>query len=202
MPKLLYARAPVDEQEERQVRKLAGSRHAPGDWIMHARMVVRSWAGERTTAIAAALHCHPQTVRERLARFNADGLDGLGDRPGSGRPPRLTETERSTIVALAQSTPAGRLQQRADGSLRADDPEQDAHWTLDALTAAVRAHGVQVARSQIRRILRREGVRWRHTHSWAASKDPDFVPKEQRSSRSTPSRARDPRPAAPTNSVR
>ena len=199
MPRLLFARAPQDAAEERQIRKLAGSRHAPADWVVHARMIVRSWAGERTGVIAAALDCHPQTVRERLVRFNAEGLDGLGDRSGGGRPARLTEEERSTLVALAQSIPPGRLVQRADGTMAAADPEQDAHWTLDALTAAAQARGVQVGRSQIRRILRREGVRWRHTRTWASSTDPDFVPKEPRSSRFTPSRARTRRPSALTS---
>ncbi len=42
MPKLLRARAPQDEKEERWVRKLAGSRHGPADWILHARIIVRS----------------------------------------------------------------------------------------------------------------------------------------------------------------
>src|SRR5213596_1140477 len=98
MPKLLRARPPVDAVEERRVRKLAGSRHAPGDWIRRARMVARSWDGRRTVAIAAELGCHPQTVRERLVRFNAAGLDGLGDRPGPGRTRRLTEAERSAVV--------------------------------------------------------------------------------------------------------
>ena len=36
MPKLLFARAPLDEKEEYQIRKLAGSRHAPADWITRA----------------------------------------------------------------------------------------------------------------------------------------------------------------------
>src|SRR6478736_3016000 len=101
MPKVLCARAAVDAEEERTIRKLAASRHAPGDWIRRARMVARSWAGLRATAIAAELGCHPQTVRERLARFNAEGLGGLGDRPGAGRKRRLTETERGRILALA-----------------------------------------------------------------------------------------------------
>jgi hypothetical protein len=104
MPKLLFARPPLDATEKRQVRRLAGSRHAPGDWILRARMVARRWAGERTSAIAAALGCHPQTVRERLARFNAEGIDGLGDRPGGGRKPRLREAERGALIALARST--------------------------------------------------------------------------------------------------
>src|SRR6266496_6131538 len=91
VPVLLFARPPVDAAEERTIRKLAGARHAPGDWIRRARMIARSWDGRRTTQIADQLGCHPQTVRERLHRFNAEGVDGLGDRPGPGRPRRLTE---------------------------------------------------------------------------------------------------------------
>lgn len=52
MPKILRVRAAQDEKEEQQVRKLAGSRHGPADWILHARMVARSWDGERVEAIA------------------------------------------------------------------------------------------------------------------------------------------------------
>ena len=115
MPKLLCARDAVDAENERKVRTLAASRHAPGDWIRRARMVVRSWDGLRTSAIAAALGCHTQTVRERLARFNAEGLDGRGDRPGAGRKRRLTETGRGRILALARTTPPGRLMRQREG---------------------------------------------------------------------------------------
>jgi DNA-directed RNA polymerase specialized sigma24 family protein len=75
MPKLLHARAPQDAAEEHKVRKLANSRHAPADWIMRARMIACSWDGLRTTRIAEELGCHPQTVRERFHRFNAEGLE-------------------------------------------------------------------------------------------------------------------------------
>ena len=201
MPKLLVARRPRDEVEERQVRKLAGSRHAPGDWIQRARMVTLSWAGWRVPAIAAELRCHPQTVRERLVRFTAEGLDGLGDRPGAGRKPRLTEGERGTIIAVARSTPPGRPVIQGD-RLLAEEIDGDAHWTLDALTEAVRAAGVRVARSQVRRILLKEGVRWRHPRSWTTSSDPEFVPKGQRSSRSTPARPRARRSSTSTSSAR
>lgn len=126
MPKLLHARRPQDVTEEQQIRKLAGSRHAPGDWIRRARMIVRSWDGLRTTAIAAELGCHAQTVRERLVRFNAEGLDGLGDRSGAGRKPRLTETERSTIIALVATPPPGRLVRDGGGVLAARDEGREA----------------------------------------------------------------------------
>jgi hypothetical protein len=107
MPKHLTARPPLDTNEERQVRKLAHSAHAPADWIVHAKLVARSWDGLRTRHIAAELHCHPQTVRERLHAFNDRGLDGLGMKPGSGRQPRLTNLERSTILALVKRPPPG-----------------------------------------------------------------------------------------------
>ncbi|MGH7429342.1 MAG: helix-turn-helix domain-containing protein, partial [Candidatus Methylomirabilaceae bacterium] len=134
MPKFLYAHPPRDAEEERAVRKLSNARHAPGDWILRARMITGSWQGLHTTAIAALLGCHPQTVRERLARFNAEGLDGLGDRPISGRPPRLTEDERSRIIALAGRIPPGRPVRGNDGELGAADEAGPPEWTLDALT--------------------------------------------------------------------
>jgi transposase len=185
MPKLLVARPPYDAAEERQIRKLASARHAPGDWIRRAQMIVRSWQGERTAAIAGALQCHPQTVRERIARFNTEGIDGLGDRPGAGRKPRLTEAERGVVIALARSTPPGRLTRQPDGRVGAGRPDQPAQWSLDALTAQARARGIVIARSQVRRILQKEGIRWRRTHSWATSTDPAFAPKGRGSSRST-----------------
>lgn len=188
MPKLLFARAAADTEEERKVRKLAASRHAPGDWILRARMVARSWDGLRTTAIAAELGCHQQTVRERLARFNAEGLDGLGDRPGAGRRRRLTEAERGRILALASAIPPGKLLPRSEGPMVAHDEEGDAHWTLDALATAAQERGIAVERSQIRRIFLAEGKRWRRTRSWAESRDTDFAPKGRKSSPSIPTR--------------
>ena len=83
MPKLLFAPAALDEKEERRIRKLAGSRHAPGDWMLRARMLVRSWEQKRTTANAQKLGCHPQRVRERITRFNAGGIVGLARSSGS-----------------------------------------------------------------------------------------------------------------------
>jgi transposase len=202
MPKLLRARPPLDAAEGRRVRKLAASRHAPGDWIRRARMIARSWDGRRTAAIAADLGCHPQTVRERLARFNAAGLDGLGDRPGPGRKRRLSEAERSLVLGLAATEPPGRLARGADGELAARDDQGEAHWTLSALAAAAQARGIRIGRSQVRRIFLAEGARWRQPHSWATSADPDFAPQGPRSSHSTLTRPRARRSSTWTSSGR
>jgi transposase len=166
-------------------------------------MVLRSWAGARTTTIAAALRCTPQTVRERIQAWNERGLEGLGMRPGGGRKPRLTEAERSTILALVKLPPPGKPGYERTGEFEAADerPQAPAEWTWDTLTAAAQARGIQVARSQVRRIFRRERVRWRRTRLWATSHDPDFAPTGRRSSPSTRTRRRGRRSFVSTNSA-
>ncbi len=113
MPKRVQARAAQNEQEEREVHKLARSHHAPSDWKFHAQMIIQSWAGKSPQEIATELKCHPKTVRTHLARFNREGISGLGMRSGSGRKPRLTELERSRILALVKLPPPGRLMNKA-----------------------------------------------------------------------------------------
>jgi transposase len=202
VPKILRARPPRDDGEERKIRKLAAARHAPADWLERARIVTLSWDGLGVPAIAGQLGCHPKKVRRWLHRFNADGIDGLGSRPGAGRRRRITEAQRSAIIALARSEPPGRLARDAAGELSAADEDGPAQWTLDTLARAARNDGITVGRSQVRRILLAEKVRWRHTRSWAVSTDPEFAPKGPASWSSTPPRRRAPRSSAPTNSAR
>lgn len=202
MPKILRARPAADAAEERTIRKLAGARHAPADWILRARIVSLSWNGLRVPVIAEQLGCHEQTVRRWLVRFNTAGVDGLADRGGQGRKRRLTEHERSRILALVKQSPPGRPVRTDAGELVAEQPSGAPEWTLDALTAAAQAAGIEVHRSQVRRILLAEGVRWRRTRTWTKSKDPDFAGKGRGSSLSTPSRRPERRSSASTNSGR
>jgi transposase len=187
----LYARPPTDPAEERTLRRLAVARHAPASLIQRARIITASWDGASVPEVAQQLGCHPKTVYKWLHRFNqAHGIDGLADLPRPGLPRRLTETERGRIIALARTQPPGRLQQGGEGLLAPAQPQAPAHWTLDTLAEAAQAEGIAVGRSQVRRILLAERVRWRRTRSWATSTDPDFAPKGRRSSSSTPPRPR------------
>src|SRR3712207_9164129 len=119
MPKMLFARPPVDAVEERRIRKLAGARHAPADWIRRAQIIAWSWDGRRVPAIAEALGCSQKGVRYRLARFAAEGLDGLGGRPGAGRKPRTSQAQRSQLIALGAGPPPGRVIRDGAGELSA-----------------------------------------------------------------------------------
>src|SRR5918995_1155226 len=42
-------------------------------------------------------------------------------------------------------------------------------WTLDTLAESAREMGIEIGRSQVRRTLLAEGVRWRNTRPWAES---------------------------------
>src|SRR3954467_13225517 len=122
MPQLLFARPPVDAVEERRIHKLAGARHAPGNWIRRAQIIAMSWDGLRGPGIAAALGRSPKGGGYRLARFAADGLDGLGDRPGAGRRPRISQAQRSQLIALVAGPPPGRGGRGGARELVAADP--------------------------------------------------------------------------------
>src|SRR5690242_1538285 len=107
MPKLCHARAPSDPAEAAQIRKLAQSHHAPHDCKQRAQMIALRWEGLPPGEIACHLRCHPQTVRERFERFNAEGLEGLTNQPGAGRKARLTELDRSRLIGLVAQPPPG-----------------------------------------------------------------------------------------------
>jgi transposase len=200
--KPLMARQAADVAEEKTIRKLAGARHAPADWLCRGRIVVFSWDGLRVAQIADRLNVDHKTVRRWLHRFNAAGVDGLGNRPGGGRKRRITEDQRSRIIALVKAEPPGKPVRSDWGELFPAREDGAPVWTLDSLTAQVRADGIDVHRSQVRRILKAEGVRWRRTRSWIVSTDPEFAPKGRGSSSSTPTRRRTSRWSAPTSSGR
>ena len=65
-----------------------------------------------------------QTLRDWVIRFNAEGVEGLGDRPRRGRPPFLSEGQMAAFKALV---------------LRGPDPERDglSSWTAKDLCRLV-----------------------------------------------------------------
>jgi hypothetical protein len=71
----------------------------------------------------------------------------------------VTEAERKAVLALATTTP-DQATRHAGNASAAQDRQGNARWTLDTLTAAARAHGIAIGRSQVRRIFLDEGRRW------------------------------------------
>ncbi|GGG72131.1 hypothetical protein GCM10011374_41120 [Kocuria dechangensis] len=60
MAALLFARPPPDAEEKRKIRKLAGARHAPTDWVLRVRMITATVAGQ--TVVGLRLAVDPDTA--------------------------------------------------------------------------------------------------------------------------------------------
>ncbi|MFI0821969.1 transposase [Streptomyces sp. NPDC021098] len=142
---VLRARPGRDEGEQAVVYRLAAARKAPKVLVERCRMVELSWDGWLVPQIAEELRCSQKTVRRLLHRYNRWGLEGLEDLGGQGRKRRVTETERSRIIAMVKQTPPGRLEVQPSNEMWAADELGPSEWTLDTLAAAARDRGIEVA---------------------------------------------------------
>ena len=87
-----------------------------------------------------------QALRDAVVRYNAEGLEGLHDRPRSGRPEALSEGQQAALKAWG---------------LRGPNPERDkvSAWRLvDICAHAERAYGVRYSEWGMSRLLRRLGL--------------------------------------------
>jgi transposase len=94
-----------------------------------------------------------QTLRDWVIRFNAEGVEGLRDRPRSGRPPWLDEGQLAAFKALV---------------LRGPDPERDgvSSWRAKDLCRIVaQRFGVSYAENGMLRLLHDLGLSWQKTRA-------------------------------------
>jgi transposase len=87
-----------------------------------------------------------QALRDAVLRYNAEGPDGLHDRPRSGRPEGLTAGQQAALKAWV---------------LRGPDPERDgvSAWRLvDIRDHAGEAYGVRYSEWGMARLLERLGL--------------------------------------------
>ena len=191
MPKHRRVRDLTDDERTTIVR-LAHARAAAVREVERARIIELASQGKRVAEIAAELRCDRRTVRLWVKRFNAAGLDGLGDDPRSGHPPTYTPEQVGEVLAAALSKPL-------------DLGLPFASWTLDRLEAYLNEEkSLPIKRSRIDELLIDEGLRWRTQEGWFGERaahetrkeasattedkpiDPAFAEKRGRSPRSTP----------------
>jgi transposase len=161
--------------EHAAVEKLARSHTAPAQRVQRAQIIWHASRGETASAIAARVGLDGETVRKRIRRFNAEGLEALKDRPRSGRRPTYTAEQTATVIATALTKPE---------TLGLPFVA----WTLDRLAAYLyEEKGIAMQRSRIDEILRHEGLRWRQHETWFGERvDPAF--RKRGSSRRSPPR--------------
>ena len=169
----------LTDNERAEVERLAASRTAPARAVERAQIVRLAAEGRTAPQIGERLRVHPQTVREWLRRFNAEGLPGLDDRPRPGKPLTYTPEQAGEVIAAALSDPQ-------------DLGQPFACWTLDRLAAYLaESKSLPIKRSRISELLVAEGLRWRQQETWFGEKvDPAFAEKRGASRVSTRPRLR------------
>jgi transposase len=112
-----------------------------------------------------------QTLRDWVIRFNAAGVEGLGDRPRSGRPPFLGEGQMAAFKALV---------------LRGPDPEHAgvSSWTARDLCRLVEERfRVSYSENGMLDLLHGLGLSWQKTRPVHPQADPKAQAAFKKSSR-------------------
>ena len=123
---------------------------------------------------ARAAGMERQALRDAVRRYNAEGMAGLHDRGGQGRPPLLEEGE----VALL-----------ADRIYRGPDPKVDgvSAWTLPDLCGWIEQRFAKsVTPQSLSRILRREGFSRQKVRPTHPKADPKAQARFQKGGSPTP----------------
>jgi transposase len=138
---------PLQETEQRELKQLA--RREVGRVSERMRMILLSNRRYTVPQIAAIFECDQATVRTWIERFEAEGVEGLRDRPRSGRPRKADTVARETIRHQMKQGPT------QHGYLFG-------YWTLATLAAHLAAHlGLSLSRATLRRNLLSLEFRWR-----------------------------------------
>jgi len=143
-------------KEREAVERLAVSRTDEARIVERAKMIVGCLNGEPVKDIAERLNVRPNTVINWRQRFESKGIDGLRDRPRSGKPMTYGADFRKNVLDLLESPP----------------PPGQACWDGPAV-----AKQLNTSVHAVWRLLRREGICLSRQRSWCVSTDPQFAAK-------------------------
>jgi transposase len=147
----------LSDHERQVLRGWLRKRTAPQALVLRSRIVLACAESRANAQVALDLGVSRETVRKWRARFLADRLEGLVDRPRSGAPRKITDEQVEVLVArtLDQAPPTG-----------------DSHWSTRSM-----AEAEGVSQSAVSRIWRAFGLKPHTVETWKLSTDPQFVTK-------------------------
>jgi transposase len=168
MPVISPYQIALTGEEEAVLTARARSVRGPYRDRLRAQIVLAAAAGSTSTAIAARVGAHVDTVRKWRRRFAVSRLAGLKDAPRSGRPPVFTATDRAEAIALACALPA-------------ESGVPLSRWSCPELARELAARcQIAASASTIGRWLAADALKpWQH-RSWISVRDPGFAVKAAR----------------------
>jgi len=122
----------LSEKERQDLKILTTKGELPARMFKRATALLALDRGETLAAVAKLLNVGTNTVRGWKKRFEEEGMEGLHDKPCSGRPVEIDGEQRAKITALACSKPpegygAWTLRMLADKAVELDYCESISH---------------------------------------------------------------------------
>jgi transposase/DNA-binding CsgD family transcriptional regulator len=99
----------VSEEDRQVLQSRVQARTVPVRDLERARIVLLAADGLPAAEIAARVGCSRPTVTLWRNRYEKDGLEGLGDAPRSGAPPKLSQARKDEILAATLAPPPSEL---------------------------------------------------------------------------------------------
>lgn len=131
-------------------------RTLPRQMVDRAKMILDSGEGKPVKQIASELQTYPNKIIYWRKRYIEYGLQGLSDKPRSGRPAKYGQQFRDRVLLLLGKPP----------------PKGLASWDGPAL-----AKELDAPVDAVWKILRNEGIHLQRQRSWCISTDKHFASK-------------------------
>lgn len=147
----------LDKQDRAALERRVRATTTPARDLVRARIILLAAQGMRNDRIAQRVGTSPSVVSMWRMRFVHRGMEGLRDKPRSGRPRRYDATTEQRILAQLDASP----------------PAGWASWNGRLLAAALG----DVSPRQVWRVLQRHRISLQRRHSWCVSTDPQFAQK-------------------------
>ena len=142
-------------EEEQQLKRRAGAHTSPRRDSVRAAIILRRAQGMKQVDVAKALDVSVACVNKWSQRFERDGLDGLGDRPGRGRKPSIPLATVERVITEVTRPPVPRTR-----------------WSTRSM-----ARAVGISADSVRRIWQANDLKPHVTHTFKLSTDPRFEEK-------------------------
>lgn len=147
---------PCNDKDRQILREWAASRSMEARLVERARMMSKLLDGESVSKVANDLKVRPNTVIDWRTRFATEGIDGLYDRPRSGKPPKYDQEFCAHVLQTLEQPP----------------PHGQSCWDGPAV-----ARHLGASDDAVWRVLRKQNICLARQRSWCVSTDPEFAPK-------------------------
>ena len=150
-----------------ELQKILRAHTTPAGLYKRSLLIWELAAGFNIADASRIANLHYTNAHKWVKRFQADGLEGLRDRPRPGRPRTHTDDAERAVIEIATSRPK-------------DLGLGFTTWSLAKLERHLRElSGLKpISRETIRHILARHGLSFLTGQTWCESNDPEFEVKK------------------------